>query len=119
MSNLTKKMQEISDRVEKASPGEWGARVNEFSNLARARFIWDSTWGFVGEFHGSQAEVNADFVANAKQDIPRLVKALEACMEQRRRMTYNELTEDERKMFFTNKVLDSMDQELEAILEGK
>lgn len=116
MSNLPKKLQEIKERCEKATPDEsWD---NCPGHCHHAIGIWDKD-------NGAKAGTTCDECLrwnnyySIRADIPRLVKALEACMEQRRRMTYNELTEDERKMFFTNKVLDSMDQELKAILEGE
>lgn len=121
MSNLPKKLQEIKERCEKADPSielveEWQQywmnqtqnSKEDFDNYYRRAFGVDANMR-----HSLAKRIDAKLA-----DIPRLVKALEACMEQRRRMTYNELTEDERKMFFANKVLDSMDQELEAILEG-
>ena len=84
MKSLTDKLKEIRDRADKATPGIWEARCNEFSNTARPRFIWDSTWGFIAECSsGSQDIVNADFIANAKQDIPKLLAVIEKLIEQR------------------------------------
>jgi hypothetical protein len=43
-----------------------------------------------------------------------LIKAV----EQRDRMTYNRLTEEERKLFFADKVLESLDQEILDLIKG-
>lgn len=108
MSTLTKKLQEITERANKANQS-YESEDSNGTLLIR---------GLTTDFAYEMLKWDRDFIAHSRQDIPRLVKALEACMEQRRRMVYNELTEAERKMFFANKVLDSMDEELEAILEG-
>lgn len=48
-----------------------------------------------------------------------LIQALRKTIEQRDRMTYNYLTEEERKLFFADKVLNKLDKEILEILEGK
>lgn len=59
-------------------------------------------------------ENNEFYLANSGWTI---IQALRKAIEQRDRMTYNHLTEDERKLFFADKVLEKLDKELLEILK--
>ena len=45
----------------KKTHGTWDNRCREFSNKETPRHIWDSVWGWVGEFNGNRyAAANAE-----------------------------------------------------------
>lgn len=71
--------------------------------------LFQEKW--TGDNYAKQLEETAKIV----EENDRLRKQLALCKEQRDRMCYNQLTDDERKLFFADKVLNKMDAEIEAI----
>lgn len=69
-------IQAMRERADQACPGPWDARVNEFSNTARPRFLW-CEYGWIGELYGSSPMENADFIAHAREDLPRCLDEID------------------------------------------
>jgi hypothetical protein len=88
MNDLTTKLQEIKARAEAATPGPWEEYVHT-SIFAVIEGTLDSHRGHIAdasindEFDPPQASNNADFIANARQDIPALLRLVKVLREQR------------------------------------
>ena len=74
MKSLEAKLQEIKARAEAATPGPW---VYEFGSV-----ISHATEAGLGV---GKSSVDMDFIANARQDIPALLRLIEVLREQRNR----------------------------------
>lgn len=139
--DLTNLLAAIEARAEKATPGPW---ENEDDRIPGAELPWRST-GLIWQkddqsyqksvcrieahklaAHSPEEEIagfeaNADFIAHARTDIPRLIKALKKCREQRDEALEGERLEREIRFGAEYRPRDSrpeFDAELLAILTG-
>lgn len=69
-------IEEAKKRCDAAYPEPWENRCNNFCSSAKPRYIW-SEYGWLGEFMGSSGDINAEFAANARTDLPRALELIE------------------------------------------
>ena len=116
---LPQKLKEIKERAEKATPGPWypcGCRYTMIYRDLNSQEIEDIAEVCNHFRDEEQIEMNKQFIAASRTDIPRLVKALEACRDQRNIMIglhHGDYAEA------INKITKLFDEKLEEILEGK
>lgn len=87
MTTIQSQLQQIKERCAKATPGPW----SDESDWPRVyRITPDRQWIMVAQCVGrciertkTGATADTDFIAHSREDVERLVRALEKCMEQR------------------------------------
>lgn len=82
MTTLKSLLQEIEDRANKAAPGPWRRSGHEFDMTGDGDVVDEIICD--GHYCASYWRVNdAEFVAKARQDIPKLLAVIEKLIEQR------------------------------------
>jgi hypothetical protein len=75
----------IRERAEKATPGPWFKESDEYGNI-NVYFAWDAPNGGNEVVERIDSEDDADFIANARTDIPKLLAHIEALEVENERM---------------------------------
>lgn len=76
---VTAELAAIKERVAKASPGPWATDTDHGQDVDGEPFTFDAVVGPDGQM-AMETVADLEFAAHAREDVPRLVKALEAAL---------------------------------------
>lgn len=117
--NLLQLLSEIKARAEKATPGPWKFTHSVDQRRGHVAGPWDICFYNPEEPAGHKGHKfdNFTFIAHARTDIPKLLAALEKCMEQRNYFLEETLRTDLQGEQIP-KVTAKFDAEIAKLLEG-
>ena len=71
------RLEEIRQRTEAATPGPWDAKTNCYPECNGEPWGWISGASWHITWSGSKGQINADFIAHSREDIPYLLSEVD------------------------------------------